>query len=137
MQSQTRWRRNVLLGLRGYFLATALLGLIGSASSSAVITISECNVSLEGIPFANVVGSLVIASLLSLVDSISPKPTPDTSIDSIAAWSGVAIGVVAGFVLLIIPYVVKSNCVILFITGTLVICLGAIATAILVSPKEP
>ena len=91
---------------------------------------------MEGIAVANVVGSLVIASLLSLVDSISPKPSPDTSIDLIAARSGVAIGVVAGFVLLIIPYVVKSSGVISSIASTLVICVGVMATAILVSLKE-
>jgi fluoride ion exporter CrcB/FEX len=124
----------MFLGLRGYFLANALVGLVGSAFSPAVITISQNVVSVEGIPFANVVGSLLIASLLSLLDSISPKPHTDTSLDSTAARSGLVIGAVAGFALLILRYIPSTD-VISSIASTLVICLGVVAVVISVGKE--
>jgi hypothetical protein len=96
-KSPARTIRNILLGARGFFLTTAMLALgdyyLSLATSGAYVTIGS-EVAFNGVYFSTILLSLLVASILSLAESLqTKKPPPNLRMDLYWTVAGVGLAV--------------------------------------------
>jgi hypothetical protein len=85
--------RNAILSARSFFLTAALVGAIEYFLRQPTIGFnSVLGIVIQGVPFIQVLLSLIIASFLSLMESLQTiKPPPDRSADLTSIFMGAAI----------------------------------------------
>jgi len=92
--------RNGILCARSFFLTLALIGTVRAAllRPPQFSFNSALGMTIQGVPFVQLLGSLVIASFLSLAESLqTTKPVPDRRADLF--WT--SLGIVTGLVFLL------------------------------------
>lgn len=86
-----------MLFFRTFFLTGAVSGLLGYVRlrpGEPGIRLTLFNVYIRGVPFGSIVVSLVLASVLSLFDSVVPRSFVDVNADLFWIGEGIMLGVV-------------------------------------------
>ena len=94
----TRHQRDWILRFRSFFVAWAVFGvarvLVNIATGNVYLSVEASGITILGVPFVQVLLSLVSASVMSLVESLQiEKPPADRRSDTRSLYQGVICGV--------------------------------------------